>query len=215
MAGLGERHHAHDARHGPAAQRGDVGEFHGALQAALFVVVILAQRQQVGLADHEIYAAPERDRLRLGREPDIMQRRVGFLGGEKFPAVVVHQCALLHQVVVGEVRAHPRAHHHRRRHLHHLVDLGKVVPHLAAFAQGGGAGVAGRGLDADKGLVQALGPEIHGQGAAPVGGDHLHLYTRPGAGAAVEPVHLLQQRPHLGGALRRRGGRRGGRQQQG
>ena len=92
--------------------------------------------------------------------------------------MIVCQGVLAHQIIVGEIGPHPRTHHHRRRNLEHLVDLGEIIPHLRIEFEGLDSLVLTGGKQFDQGPFHSHVPDLHPHRPFPVFGDHLHLHLR-------------------------------------
>ena len=183
-------------RHQPSSQGPEVLEGDCARERPVLVVVMRPERHAVALADPLLDAAPDHRRLGLGghREfPDLLAVAVALEGDDD--VVVLDDAALLDQVVVGEVRAHPRTEHHRGRDLDGAVGARQVVPDLVLDLEGRGAGLAGRTLDADQRVLRAERPDAHLEGARPVLGVDLHAHPASAGFApheAVDPVDDLE-----------------------
>ena len=128
--------------------------------------------------------------------------------GDQAVGVVGDDVLRLGEVVVGEVRAHPRLAHHAGRQLDHLVELRVEHPGVVAELQRGVAGVLGRGGEAHQGVVVAARPGLHLQAPLPGRPVDGHRHGRLRALRAIVVEGLPQDRVGVRRRRQRRGTRR-------
>ena len=111
---------------------------------------------------------------------------------------VLSKRRFLDQVVVGEVRAHPRAEHRRRGYANRASDLGEIVPEIVADAESRCAGLTRRRLDQDENLLLAAGPRAQTHAAGAAGAGDVDLDAGDAALGAIQVVQVLEQSIDVG-----------------
>jgi hypothetical protein len=96
--------------------------------------------------------------------------------GDHLKVVGFEECELLDQIIVREIRTHPRTHHHGWRNFNDFVGFGEVIPHFGPDPEGSYAPFFFGFENPDECLVHAFTPDIHFQGALPVRSDDLHFH---------------------------------------
>ncbi len=110
-----------------------------------------------------------------------------------FMGIIFHDAVLFHQIVVGEIRTHPRLHHHAGRNFDDPVDGRDKIPHVLIVFQEDFSLVACRLCDECDIVLIAQRPCLHFDTSLPAGANDFHGHNTKTAFSQKQIVRFINQ----------------------